>query len=395
MKPRATLLVAALLLGACGAGPIADPTTSLPSSSTTTPPSTEPATVGGKGVRVTITATAVSQPDGSVELCLAGMAGPCPGILLDGDIEPALISASGNPLVIQVTGFYDGQRLVPESGPTAIDYAPMAETDYASLCPDLQGSPSLNSPDDLTAAIGNYVSSQPDYAEMWWDSNSSVLTVWFKGNDVAAHQTAIEALANGEPVCVSGGARFSQAELMEASELINQFRDSRGQPLNTPGYGAGGLSNRIDLAVDEIDGATRAALNDLVGQRVILYPFIELLDDDLSALPAPVPVVPGDVEILTSPIRAGGGMEALGSFTLSYDSDMNCVYFFEPGMTDRIVPVWPFGYSATTNPMIVYDYDGNPVGSEGDQLELGGGNVGTALVEGNTCGAISAWIVNR
>ncbi len=97
------------------------------------------------------------------------MAGPCPGILLDGDIEPDLIASPEDPIVIQVTGLYDGRRLIPESEPTVFDYAPMAETDYASLCPGLQGTPSLNSPDDLTGAIGNYVSSQPDYAETWWD----------------------------------------------------------------------------------------------------------------------------------------------------------------------------------------------------------------------------------
>ncbi len=84
-----------------------------------------------------------------------------------------------------------------------------------------------------------------------------------------------------------------------------------------------------------------------------------------------------------------------GSFTLNYDADMNCVYFSEPGSTDRIVPVWPFGYSATSDPMNLYDYDGGLVAVAGDQLELGGGNVGTGMVEGNTCGANSAWIVNR
>jgi hypothetical protein len=310
-------------------------------------------------------------------------------------MDPELIASEGNPIVIQVTGAYDGRRLVPESPPTAVEYPPLAESDFASLCPDLRGSPSLNSPDDLTADIGNYVSSQPDYAETWWDSESSVLTVWFKGDDVAAHKAAIEALADGEPVCVAGGARFSQAELLAASELINQFRDSRGEPLNTPGYGVGGLDNRIDLAIDELDVPTRAALNDLVGERVVLYPFIELLDETLAALPKPVPAVPGDVEILTSRIRAGGGMDALGSFTLNYDPDMNCVYFSESGSTGRIVPVWPFGYSATSDPMTLYDYDGDVVAGAGEQLELGGGNVGTELADGNNCGADSVWIVNR
>lgn len=129
---------------------------------TTATPGTTPTTVSGTGVRVTVTATAVSQADGSVELCLPGMTGPCPGILLDGEIEADLIASEGDPIVIQVTGMYDGRRLVPESGPTVFDDAPLADSDCSSLCPDLQGTPSLNSPDDLTAAIGNFVSSQPD-----------------------------------------------------------------------------------------------------------------------------------------------------------------------------------------------------------------------------------------
>jgi hypothetical protein len=367
----------------------------MASPSTTTSSNTTLTTVDGTAVRVTVTATAVSQPDGSVELCLPGMAGACPGILLDGAIDPQLIASEGHPIVIQVTGVYDGRRLIPESEPTLIDYALLAESDFASLCPDLRGSPSVNSPEDLTAALDRYTSSQPDYAAMWWDSDSSVLTVWFKGDDVSVQKGAIEALADGEPVCVAGGARFSQAELAEAAELINQFRDSRGEPLRTAGFGYGGRSDQISLSVDEIDAATRTALADLIGDRVVLYPYVELLDEDLSALPPPVPAVPGDVDILTSPIRAGGGMEALGSFILNYDPELKCLYFSEPGSNDRIVPVWPFGYSATSDPMSLYDYDGNVVAVAGEALELGGGNVGTGLVEGNICGASSTWIVNR
>lgn len=45
--------------------------------------------------------------------------------------------------------------------------------------------------------------------------------------------------------------------------------------------------------------------------------------------------------------------------------------------------------------MTVYDYDGNPLAGEGDTLELGGSFVGVELIEGNTCGADGAWIVNR
>jgi hypothetical protein len=382
-------------LAACGAGPdpIAGPNTT-PSATTIPPSTTAPVPTSGEGVAVTITASAVAQPDGSVELCPPGTTGACPGIILDGEIDPAMISTEGNPVVIQVTGLYDGSTLAPSTAPEAIEYPLLVEPEFDSRCPGLRGTPSVNPDERLQTAIGGYVEQQSDFVEMWWDRGTAVLTVWFKGEDVSAHQEAIDALAAGEPVCVAGGARFSQAELNEASNLIQGFRDSSGQPLATPGYSVGGLDNRINLFVEQIDAPTRDALTELVGDRVVIYPFIELLEDDLSTLPEPATVVAGDVDILTNSVRNAGGMAALGYFTVNYDPELNCIYFTEPGSTARIVPVWPFGYSATSDPVTVHDFDGAPIATEGDQMELGGGNVGVGPLEGNTCGANSAWIVS-
>ncbi len=357
----------------------------------TTPPTTPPKAAG---VAVTITATPVAQPDGSIELCPPGTTGACPGILHIGDLDPGLVSAAERATVVRVTGTYDGRTVTPSADPEVLAYPLLADPDFSSLCPGLRGTSSVNPDEDMQTAIAGYIERQSDFAEMWWDRESAILTVWFKGEDVASHQTAIETLANGEPVCVAGGAQFSQVELMEASDLIQDFRDSRGEPLATAGYAVGGLDNRINLSVEEIDSATRVALTDLVGDRVVIYPFIEMLDGDLSAMPAPVPVVEGDVDILTNNTRNAGGMAALGHFTLSYDPDLNCVYFGEANSTERIVPVWPFGYSATSEPLTIHDFDGAPIAVEGDQLELGGGNVGVGHLEGNTCDATSAWIVS-
>jgi hypothetical protein len=90
-------------------------------------------------------------------------------------------------------------------------------------------------------------------------------------------------------------------------------------------------------------------------------------------------------------------MDALGEFTIGYDAELNCVYFpgDENGAGGRTVPVWPFGYSATSSPLVIYDYDGNVLAGEDDEIELGGGFVAAGFVEGNTCGAAGAWIVNR
>jgi hypothetical protein len=323
------------------------------------------------------------------------MTGACPGIILRGDLPEAIAASGSQAIVIEVTGFYDGKELAPTSDPVVVDYPPMAESDFSSLCPDLRGTPSINPSVELETEIGAYVTTAPDYAATWWDRESSILTVWFATDDVSAQQQAIADIAGDEPVCVAGGARYSEAELLEASQLLNEIRDTRGLPIATMGYGVGGLSNRIDLPLEELDPGTRAAIAEQVGDRVVLYPFMETIDAPLTDLPAPVPAVDGDVEILTSRIRVAGGMDALGQFTLKYDPDLNCVYFAEGADSDRTVPVWPFGYSATSDPMTVYDYDGGLVASGGDQLELGGGNVEAGFVDGNTCGADSAWIVNR
>lgn len=395
MTRRLALSAAAMILIACGAGPPLFADTSTPPSTTPASSFTDPTTTANAaGVSVTVTATAVAQPDGSVELCPPGTTAACPGIVFEGDLDPSLISNEGNPVVIQVTGNYDGRALTPSSDPTAFDYPLLAELEYDSLCPELQGTASVNPDEQLQTAIATYVEQQPDFVEMWWDRERAILTVWFKGADVTVHQDAIDALADGEPVCVAGGARFSQAELVEASNAIQGFRDSRGLPLATPGYGVGGLSNRIDLFVEELDSDTRAALMELVGDRVVLYPFIELMRDELTAMPEHVPAVPGDVDILTSNIRTAGGMDALGQFTVEYDLDLNCVYFMDEFDGSRIVPVWPFGYSATGDPLTLYDYDGSAVARAGDQLELGGGGGDIEFIDGNTCDATGAWIVS-
>jgi hypothetical protein len=133
-----------------------------------------------------------------------------------------------------------------------------------------------------------------------------------------------------------------------------------------------------------------------VGERVSLFAYLELINDTLAELPPPVPAIAGNVELLTNRLRYGGGMDALGQFRLGYDSDLNCIYFdgseFGEG---RTVPVWPFGYSAINDPVEVYDYDGELIATQGSMLELGGGFVGIEFVEGDTCGAVSGWIVNN
>jgi hypothetical protein len=214
------------------------------------------------------------------------------------------------------------------------------------------------------------------------------------GDDVAIHRTALAAAAGEEGICVAGGARYTERELGEAMEDLRNVVDSRGEPLTTPGYGTNTIANRIDMFVDVLDPKTRQAVSDAVGDRVVLSAYIELIDRSLADLPDPVPVVEGNIDILTSSFRMAGGMDALGRFVVRYDSDSNCLFFEEEG-GGRTVPVWPFGYTARNDPVAVYDYDGRFVVGEGETLEVGGGFVEAGFVEGNACGATGAWIVNR
>lgn len=409
MKPAA-ILVVFLVLGACGEASRRSSTTLSPEPTTTGQPgrvmtaaSTTIST--GDGARVVITASAMEQPDGSIELCPPGMTGVCPGIMLIGAIEPGLISSQGDPNVIQVTGIYDGRELTAASEPVAVAYPPITNPFHATLCPDLEGTHSVDPNSPQLEAVDEYARSHPDIAASWWDPESSLLTVWFKGDDVSEQQAAIAELAGGEPVCVVGGARFSLADLMEAAELLVGFTDSRGLPIATLGFAfgtvsssvLGGPSNRVSLPLEKLDADTREALADRTGDRVAPHPYIEMLDGLLSELPVPIPVVEGDVEILTNRVRESGGMAALALAELHFDPALNCVYISgrDEDEGGRTVPVWPFGYTATRSPMTVYDYDGVQVASDGDPIDLGGGGIGLDFIEGNTCGADGAFIVSR
>ena len=315
--------------------------------------------------------------------------------MLDGQLAPELFEQDGQyPAVITLQGIYDGSRLIPTGEASRLSpYPPFGPTEYASLCTGMTGS---GNPDSYVESLTSYTQTVPDaFAGMWWDQSTSVMTLWFVGDDIEGHRAAIEAATGTtKEVCVAGGARYSEAELLEAMELLAGITDDR-EDLATGGYGTNTLANRIDLTIQEIDAALRQKIADTVGERVVLFPYLELVNDTLADLPAPLPAVPGNVDLLTNRLRYGGGMDALGQFRLGYDTDLDCIYFdgSESG-GGRTVPVWPFGYSAINDPVEVCDYDGELIATQGQLLELGGGFAGVEFVDGNKCGAVSAWIVS-
>jgi len=236
VKRQSILIALVLFVLACGEPAPQSGTATLPGGTTTTPTTT--AAPPGDGVAVVVTASAVEQPDGSIELCPPGMTGACPGIVLDGEIDPDLVASAENPVVVEVTGRYDGRSLLAGSAPVQVEYSANAPAEFDSLCPDLQGTSRVNPDESLIQAVTNYTAGQAEFAAMWWDRNSAILTLWFKGDDVSAHQDAIGEMAGDEPICVAGGARFSETELLEASELLNGSWTPAASPWPRPGTGS-------------------------------------------------------------------------------------------------------------------------------------------------------------
>ncbi len=149
--------------------------------------------------------------------------------------------------------------------------------------------------------------------------------------------------------------------------------------------------------MEYLDADTRSQGERAFGRAVEFYAFIEVLDGTIADLPGQTPAHPGDVELLTQPNRSGGGMGALGTFELRFDADLGCVYFpgdeTDAGDSGRTVPVWPFGYTAESDPLRIYDHDGVLVAQEGDVIQMGGGFV-EYVTDRELCGAAGAWIMS-
>ncbi|MEM8708556.1 MAG: hypothetical protein AAGE98_18975 [Actinomycetota bacterium] len=93
------------------------------------------------------------------------------------------------------------------------------------------------------------------------------------------------------------------------------------------------------------------------------------------------------------------GMEALGTFDLRFDPELNCLYHDEPsnngepGTGGRIVVIWPDGYRAERTPdgAAIVGADGIAVATTNSPFQLAGGAVEPP--DGH-CDAIGAWLAN-
>jgi hypothetical protein len=367
-------LALVVALAACGdPGLVDDPVTTMPSRPE-------------GAVRVVITGTPAPNPSGGLELCPPGQTGECAGIAVDGELVLPPGAA-----IVRVEGWYDGAALIP-TGPAAPAGFPGSTTDdYTTPCEEMRDGGFRDNPRaDVADAVAAYVAAVPDrYAGTWWDNANGVLTVWMVGDVAGADRVALEALS--DEICVVGGATYSEAELLTVFDDLPPLLDEYGTRWS--GMSLDTLANRVGVYAEEVDRAVLAAIEARFGDRVSVGAFLEMTEGSLADLPGAVAARPGTVPLVTSDLRAGAGMDALGTFPLQYDTDLGCVYLGDPD--ERVLPVWPFGYTADGSPVVIYDQDGTEVAREGDVLEMGGGFGSVAAYPASDrCGADEAWIVN-
>ena len=387
-------LIGLAVLAACSAENAADdPTSTTATASTVTTTTTIPMTGEGPPGAVPVKATGVlsTRADGSLVIC-PGQGEACAGIRLTGEIAPPDV----DPPVVQVIGWYDGAEISVSTSEIP-DLPLFEETDFSTPCEGLQGTGSVNPPDDPVEAMVAYTETIPDrFAGMWWDRASAVMTVWLTGEDVEGHRQEIEkAAGDAVAVCVTGNADFTEPELLEIQQRIHDIID-----LQTTAMWASSvdiMTNRVEVMMEYLDTPTRQAVAEQFGDAVVFHAFLEILEGTIADLPEAVPARPGDVELLTQSNRAAGGMEALGTFEVAFDKELHCVYFpgdeFSADGSSRIVPVWPFGYTAESNPLRIYDQAGELIAQEGDVIQMGGGFV-EYVTDQELCGAGGAWIMS-
>lgn len=383
---RVTLIALLLLTAACG-----EPAATPPAASSSSEP-----TAGStpSGVVAVLTGAPVVANDArsrdTVEWCpYPAGSGDCPGIDVTG-LPAGTVEAFDDPEQMwQVEGVYDGRRLVATGAPEVTDWAHAVE--FPMPCEGLRGAHGQwgdTHPGALTA-VTRYLATVPDrQAGEWWSRGMTVLTVQLTGDDIAEHKAALQDVVGDRgTVCVVGGARYSIAELQRAQRRATDIALDAKLGLWSSSIDV--VDNRVDLEVDYSDEPTRRRIRQEAGDAVRIRAFLALRDATLAQLPeAPRR---GNVELETANQRGGVGMGAAGRFTVRFDAEQRCVYG-EFG-SQRIGLIWPFGYYATSDPLQVFNQDGQLVARDGDVLDSGGGHV--PRKGSRMCGASEVWVISN
>jgi hypothetical protein len=342
--------------------------------------------------RVAVTGVLLRRGE-TIEVCPGVGVGPCAGIRVEGAIESAALSEPGKVSVWRLTGAYDGTTLVLDAPAQATTLA--SPPDYRNACPELQvvfevedregGNPESSVIEQMEVLEREHAAR---IAGKWWDRERQTMVLWVTG-DPSALRKQIAQRARDARICIHGHARFSQAQLERLRAKADGILAARGVVWSSSSGDV--VRNQIVYEADAIDAATLTQLAREVGGAVRVAAFIELLAPDLELARLPVPAQRGDVALLTGKSRGGARMSALGIFQVHYDPALRCVYLGSP--EERVLPVWPFGYWATSSPLQIFDYDDNVVARPGEAVRFGGGHVDLQHVQtANTCGATSAFI---
>lgn len=356
--------------------------------------SAPPRTETGRAVeRAPVVATGVIVPQGEdLEICPGDRVRPgCPGIALVGGVDPAFVSAQEPATIVRVPGLYDGANLEIDGPIQKLSVA--RDADYRNPCPEFQtvvparryenGNPSPALSDQSEKIVRAH---RDRFAGQWWDRTRGTMTLWFTGDGTQLKEQLRSTLGRSR-ICVFGGARFSEHELEAARERAQAILTERGVMLS--GSTLSVLSNRAELYVEAVDRTTLDQVRVAAGDAVVVSSFLELREGEVTSLPKPRTW--GEIRLETSSVRGGGQMSALGHFSIHFDPNERCVYLKDRN-GERLLPVFPFGYSARENPLEILDHDGQVVARGGKELVFGGGHVPLSPSVQKPCGATSMWV---
>lgn len=149
-----------------------------------------------------------------------------------------------------------------------------------------------------------------------------------------------------------------------------------------------GSGGDLVVAMYASDASVEEAVRSATSGSAVVTAFISVLDGSITDLPA-APEGEINLDVQPAPVPAG----AFGRLTveLSYDAGQGCVYGARTDTGERVGLRWPYGYTATDNPVSVRDFDGRVVASVGEVVHLAGGLKNTTGK--GACGADATFVI--
>jgi hypothetical protein len=332
-------------------------------------------------VRVAASGVVREDPRGFLEIC-ADPAPPCAGVRLEG---PAL---TPGPERVRIVGDFDGATLHATAEPEPAPDTPLGAAEFPVPCPEPGGGwPPY--PGHELSAIAGHVEAAPDrYGGRWLGDGSVLVVAVPRGTDLAAAEAELRALDPSAPLCVTEVA-YSTAELEAARAGAQALLEQRGAAVR---WSSGDvLDNRSIVDVWRVDQATLDDIEERWGDAVEVFASFVVLDGPLARVPSrPAADDPNAVAIEVADVPSSSSLLALGRFTLYFDAAADCFVFLAG--EQRVLPVWPYGTTATRTPAAVVDADGG-LWQDGETRDVGGGVAPGPPDPAASCGATDSWLI--